>query len=97
MARDWSRLLAPRSIAILGATDRGDIPSLPQRFLRAHAYGGAIYPVMNLNSGEQFELHAAVLRLGSRVGSTRMEFLGPDGKLFATGAGATCSDRSSTW
>ncbi len=45
MARDWSRLLAPRSIAILGATDRGDIPSLPQRFLRMHGYSGAIYPV----------------------------------------------------
>jgi uncharacterized protein (TIGR00369 family) len=38
--------------------------------------------------GEGFELHAEVLRLGSRVASTRMEFLGQDGKLLATGAGA---------
>jgi uncharacterized protein (TIGR00369 family) len=38
--------------------------------------------------GERFELHAEVLRLGSRVASTRMEFLGPEGKLFASGAGA---------
>ena len=38
--------------------------------------------------GEHFELHAEVLRLGSRVGSTRMEFLGADGKLLATGAAA---------
>ncbi len=35
-----------------------------------------------------FELHAHVLRLGSRVASTRMEFLGADGTLFSTGAAA---------
>ena len=44
-APDWSRLLSPRSIAVLGATDRGDIPSLPQRFLRMHGYAGEIFPV----------------------------------------------------
>jgi uncharacterized protein (TIGR00369 family) len=38
--------------------------------------------------GEWFELRAEVLRLGSRVASVRMEFLGPDGKLLSTGAGA---------
>jgi uncharacterized protein (TIGR00369 family) len=38
--------------------------------------------------GEHFVLQAEVLRLGSRVASTRMEFLGPDGKLLASGAGA---------
>jgi len=38
--------------------------------------------------GEHFELRAEVLRLGSRVANTRMEFLGPDGKLMATGAAA---------
>jgi uncharacterized protein (TIGR00369 family) len=38
--------------------------------------------------GEWFELRAEVLRLGSRVASTRMEFLGADGKLLSTGAGA---------
>ncbi|MCX7240144.1 MAG: thioesterase family protein [Burkholderiales bacterium] len=38
--------------------------------------------------GERFELRAEVMRLGSRVGSTRMEFLGADGKLLSTGAGA---------
>ncbi len=35
-----------------------------------------------------FELHAHVLRLGSRVANTRMEFLGADGTLFSTGAAA---------
>ncbi len=38
--------------------------------------------------GERFALSAQVLRLGSRVASTRMEFSGADGKLLATGAAA---------
>ena len=38
--------------------------------------------------GEHFELFAEVLRLGSRVATTRMEFHGADGKLLSTGAGA---------
>jgi uncharacterized protein (TIGR00369 family) len=38
--------------------------------------------------GEAFRMRAQVLRLGSRVASTRMEFLGADGKLLSAGAGA---------
>ena len=38
--------------------------------------------------GDSFELRAEVLRLGSRVASTRMEFLGADGKLLSTGSAA---------
>lgn len=38
--------------------------------------------------GEHFELRAEVLRLGSRVATTRMEFLGPDGTLMSSGAAA---------
>ncbi|MBC5786354.1 thioesterase family protein [Ramlibacter sp. USB13] len=38
--------------------------------------------------GDAFELRAEVLRLGSRVASTRMEFLGSEGRLLSTGAGA---------
>jgi len=38
--------------------------------------------------GERFELRANVLRLGSRVATTHMEFIGADGKLLATGAAA---------
>ena len=38
--------------------------------------------------GDRFLLSAQVLRLGSRVASTRMEFSGADGKLLATGAAA---------
>jgi uncharacterized protein (TIGR00369 family) len=38
--------------------------------------------------GARFALRAEVLRLGSRVASTRMEFLGADGKLLSTGSAA---------
>ncbi len=38
--------------------------------------------------GSHFELRAEVLRLGSRVATTRMEFLGVDGKLLSSGAAA---------
>ena len=37
--------------------------------------------------GDFFTMKAEVLRLGSRVASTRMEFHGPDGKLLAAGSG----------
>jgi uncharacterized protein (TIGR00369 family) len=38
--------------------------------------------------GAAFELQAQVLRLGSRVANTRMEFFGEGGRLLASGAGA---------
>lgn len=38
--------------------------------------------------GEYFDIHAQCLRVGSRVGSARMEFMGPDGTLMSTGAAA---------
>ena len=38
--------------------------------------------------GQRFDATAEVLRLGSRVASTRMSFFAADGKLFATGAAA---------
>lgn len=38
--------------------------------------------------GDFFTMRAEVLRLGSRVASTRMEFSGPDGRLLAAGSGA---------
>ena len=38
--------------------------------------------------GERFLMEAEVLRLGSRVASTRMSFLDAAGKLLATGAAA---------
>lgn len=38
--------------------------------------------------GTHFDMQAEVLRLGSRVASVRMEFLGADGKLLCAGSGA---------
>lgn len=38
-------------------------------------------------TGAHFNLHAVVMRLGSRVASTRMEFTSADGRLLSTGAG----------
>ncbi len=38
--------------------------------------------------GGHFDVSASVIRLGSRVASTHMEFFGADGKLLATGAAA---------
>ena len=39
-------------------------------------------------TGERFELSGEVLRLGSRVATTRMTFADPGGQLLATGAAA---------
>jgi uncharacterized protein (TIGR00369 family) len=39
-------------------------------------------------TGEHFDLHAEVLRLGSRVATARMQFADASGRLLATGAAA---------
>jgi uncharacterized protein (TIGR00369 family) len=36
----------------------------------------------------RFEAHARVIRLGSRLANTQMEFFADNGQLLATGAGA---------
>ena len=38
--------------------------------------------------GDRFDLSAEVIRIGSRVASTRMEFRGADGTLLSTGTAA---------
>ena len=38
--------------------------------------------------GERFTIYAHALRVGTRVGTSRMEFRGPDGTLMSTGTGA---------
>jgi acyl-CoA synthetase (NDP forming) len=45
MAGSLARLLAPRSITVIGASAGGGIPALPLRFLRKHGFPGALYPV----------------------------------------------------
>jgi uncharacterized protein (TIGR00369 family) len=73
-------------MAAIGARHMDEPP--PQRLQRFAKLGTIDMRVDYLRPGigEHFELHAEVLRLGSRVASTRMEFLGPDGKLMSTGA-----------
>lgn len=76
------------SMAAIGARHMDEPPL--QRLQRFGKLGTIDLRVDYLRPGigDHFELRAEVLRLGSRVASTRMEFLGPGGKLLSTGAGA---------
>ena len=75
-------------MAAIGARHMDETPA--QRMHRFSKLGTIDLRVDYLRPaiGEYFELRAEVLRLGSRVASTRMEFLGADGSLLSTGAGA---------
>src|SRR4051812_38792875 len=75
-------------MAAIGARHMDEGP--PQRLLRFGKLGTIDLRIDYLRPavGERFELHAEVLRLGSRVASTRMEFFGAEGRLLSTGAGA---------
>lgn len=75
-------------MAAIGARHMDDAPL--QRLHRFAKLGTIDLRVDYLRPaiGEWFAVRAQALRLGSRVASTRMEFLGADGKLLSTGAGA---------
>ena len=75
-------------MAAIGARHMDETPL--QRLHRFSKLGTIDLRIDYLRPGisEYFELRAEVMRLGSRVASTRMEFLGADGKLLSTGAGA---------
>jgi uncharacterized protein (TIGR00369 family) len=75
-------------MAALGARYRDE--PLPQRMARFSKLSTIDMRIDYLRPGigAMFELTAEVLRLGSRVASTRMAFLGEGGKLLSTGAGA---------
>ena len=75
-------------MAAIGARHMEETPA--QRLLRFGKLGTIDLRIDYLRPGisDYFELRAQVLRLGSRVASTRMEFLGADGKLLSTGSGA---------
>lgn len=75
-------------MAAIGARHMDDPPQ--QRLLRFGKLGTIDLRVDYLRPGigEHFDLHAEVLRLGSRVATTRMEFRAADGKLLSTGAAA---------
>jgi uncharacterized protein (TIGR00369 family) len=75
-------------MAAIGARHMDETPE--QRLLRFGKLGTIDLRVDYLRPGvgAHFELRAEVMRLGSRVASTRMEFFGADGKLLSTGSGA---------
>jgi len=75
-------------MAAIGARHMDEPPA--ERLLRFGKLGTIDLRVDYLRPGiaDYFELRAEVMRLGSRVASTRMEFCGPDGKLFSTGSAA---------
>ena len=75
-------------LAAIGARHMNEAPE--QRIARFGKLGTIDLRIDYLRPGigDHFELRAEVLRLGSRVATTRMEFLGADGKLLSTGAAA---------
>ena len=76
------------AMAAIGARHMDETPA--QRLQRFAKLGTIDLRVDYLRPavGDRFVLRAQVLRLGSRVASTRMEFFGPQGRLLATGAAA---------
>ncbi len=82
---------ATGALAVMAATGAKHMDEPPARRLeRFHKLGTIDLRVDYLRPGigSHFELHAQVLRLGSRVASTRMEFLGPEGQLMSAGSAA---------
>lgn len=78
-------------LAVMAAVGARHMDETPQQRLQRFGKLGTIdlrIDYLRPAVGSHFELHAEVLRLGSRVASTRMEFRAADGKLLATGAGA---------
>jgi uncharacterized protein (TIGR00369 family) len=75
-------------MAALGARHMDE--PVPQRLARFSRIGTIDLRIDYLRPGigEHFELRAEVMRIGSRVASTRMEFLGADGALLSTGTAA---------
>jgi uncharacterized protein (TIGR00369 family) len=76
-------------LAVMAAIGARHMDEPPQQRLQRFAKLGTIdmrVDYLRPGIGAHCELHAEVLRLGSRVASTRMEFFGPAGKLMSTGA-----------
>ena len=80
---------ATAGVAVLAAIGARHMDEAPAQ--RLHRFGklGTIdlrIDYLRPATGDHFELRANVLRLGSRVATARMEFLGADGTLLASGA-----------
>lgn len=78
-------------LAVMAAIGARHMNETPKQRLQRFAKLGTIdlrVDFLRPGIGEWFELRAEVMRLGSRVASTRMEFLGADGKLLSSGSAA---------
>lgn len=78
-------------LAVMAAIGARHMDEAPAQRLNRYAKLGTIdlrIDYLRPANGHGFELRAGVLRLGSRVATARMEFLGEDGTLLASGAAA---------
>jgi uncharacterized protein (TIGR00369 family) len=79
------------SAAVMAALAAKHMDETPAKRLERFAKLGTIdlrVDYLRPGIGEHFTITANALRVGSRVGSSRMEFCGPDGTLMSTGAAA---------
>lgn len=78
-------------LAVMAAIGARHMDETPSERLHRFAKLGTIdlrIDYLRPGVGDYFELRAEVMRLGSRVASTRMEFLSADGTLLSTGSAA---------
>ena len=79
------------ALAVMAAIGARHMDEAPLQRLHRFAKLGTIdlrIDYLRPGIGSHFELRAEVLRLGSRVATTRMEFLGPQGELMSAGSAA---------
>lgn len=79
------------SAAVMAALAAKHMDEPPAKRLERFAKLGTIdlrIDYLRPGIGEFFTIHAEALRVGSRVGTSRMEFRGPDGTLMSAGAAA---------
>ena len=79
------------ALAVMAAIGARHMNETPLQRLHRFAKLGTIdlrVDYLRPGVGEYFELRAVVLRLGSRVATTRMELFAADGKLLSTAAAA---------
>ena len=77
-------------LAVMAAIGARHMDESPEQRLHRFAKLGTIdlrIDYLRPGIGEWFELNAEVLRLGSRVATTRMGFYAADGKMLSSGAG----------
>jgi uncharacterized protein (TIGR00369 family) len=82
---------AMAGLAVMAAIGARHLDEAPAERLRRFGKLGTIdlrVDYLRPAIGPRFVLRAEVLRLGSRVATTRMEFLDGDGKLLSTGSAA---------